>query len=127
MIYFSHRIHTMCCCLHCPICMYIFYQPTTSIAAVTPHIHALSSILQIGYNMYTRITCVIPRSIILLCQPVHRCNSMHYYYYSTLLQCIRRPYSQLTFFYILFERSEFLIDTSQKKSLRVCPCARVPV
>ena len=27
----------------------------------------------------------------------------------------------------LFERSEFLIDTSQKKSLRVCTCARVPV
>ena len=26
---------------------------------------------------------------------------------------------------ILFERSEFLIDTSQKKSLRVCTCARV--
>ena len=26
----------------------------------------------------------------------------------------------------LFERSEFLIDTSQKKSLRVCPCARRP-
>ena len=26
---------------------------------------------------------------------------------------------------VLFERSEFLIDTSQKKSLRVCPCARV--
>ena len=26
---------------------------------------------------------------------------------------------------LLFERSEFLIDTSQKKSLRVCPCARV--
>ena len=25
----------------------------------------------------------------------------------------------------LFERSEFLIDTSQKKSLRVCTCARV--
>ena len=25
----------------------------------------------------------------------------------------------------LFERSEFLIDTSQKKSLRVCLCARV--
>ena len=24
---------------------------------------------------------------------------------------------------MLFERSEFLIDTSQKKSLRVCPCA----
>ena len=29
--------------------------------------------------------------------------------------------------YILFERSEFLIDTSQKKGLRVCPCARVHV
>ena len=27
----------------------------------------------------------------------------------------------------LFERSEFLIDTSQKKSLRVCTCARVHV
>ena len=26
---------------------------------------------------------------------------------------------------MLFERSEFLIDTSQKKLLRVCPCARV--
>ena len=30
-------------------------------------------------------------------------------------------------FIVLFERSEFLIDTSQKKSLRVCPCARVSV
>ena len=28
-------------------------------------------------------------------------------------------------FILLFERSEFLIDTSQKKSLRVCTCARV--
>ena len=28
-------------------------------------------------------------------------------------------------FNILFERSEFLIDTYQKKSLRVCTCARV--
>ena len=28
---------------------------------------------------------------------------------------------------LLFERSEFLIDTSQKKSLRVCTCARVHV
>ena len=26
---------------------------------------------------------------------------------------------------LLFERSEFPIDTSKKKSLRVCPCARV--
>ena len=26
----------------------------------------------------------------------------------------------------LFERSEFLIDTSQKKSLRVCLCTRRP-
>ena len=31
----------------------------------------------------------------------------------------------LFLFLILFERSEFLIDTSQKKSLRVCTCARV--
>ena len=29
-------------------------------------------------------------------------------------------------FCFLFERSEFLIDTCPKKSLRVCPCARVP-
>ena len=28
---------------------------------------------------------------------------------------------------MLFERSEFLIDTSQKKSMRVCTCARVHV
>ena len=28
---------------------------------------------------------------------------------------------------VLFERSEFLIDTSEKKSLRVCTCARVHV
>ena len=31
----------------------------------------------------------------------------------------------ITIFMFLFERSEFLIDTSQKKSLRVCTCARV--
>ena len=31
----------------------------------------------------------------------------------------------LVFDIFLFERSEFLIDTSQKKSLRVCTCARV--
>ena len=30
-----------------------------------------------------------------------------------------------TAWFLLFERSEFLIDTSQKKSLRVCTCARV--
>jgi len=28
-------------------------------------------------------------------------------------------------FYVLFERSEFLIDTPHKKNLRVCPRARV--
>ena len=32
---------------------------------------------------------------------------------------------QKNVFVFLFERSEFLIDTSQKKSLRVCTCARV--
>ena len=34
---------------------------------------------------------------------------------------------QITTNTALFERSEFLIDTSQKKSLRVCTCARVHV
>ena len=42
-------------------------------------------------------------------------------YSTTLLHCCT------TGILVLFERSEFLIDTSQKKSLRVCTCARVPV
>ena len=35
-------------------------------------------------------------------------------------------YFLFTFFNLYFERSEFRIDTSQKKSLRVCPCAWRP-
>ena len=35
------------------------------------------------------------------------------------------PFFFFHFHFFLFERSEFLIDTSQKKSLRVCTRARV--
>ena len=107
---FFTQTHTMCCCLHCPICMYILYQPTINTAAVTPYIHALSSILPIGYNMDIRITCII------LYQPVHRCNSMHCYCYSTLLKCNRRPYSQLTFF-ILYKYHEPCVTPRPKGNL----------
>ena len=41
-----------------------------------------------------------------------------------LARAIARPLPVLP--RVLFERSEFLIDTSQKKRQRVCPCARVP-
>ena len=46
---------------------------------------------------------------------------------NTVLSLTNFTERRLRVLYILFERSEFLIDTSQKKSLRVCTCARVHV
>ena len=50
----------------------------------------------------------------------------------TLSDHLDKPWSRVssllssgTCLQFLFERSEFLIDASQKKSLRVCTCARV--
>ena len=52
----------------------------------------------------------------------HTSDDSHIYQLSLVLAT-----AIVSYFFILFERSEFLIDTSQKKSLRVCTRTRARV
>ena len=97
-------------------------QASISVHVATLPENGLQYAARVWNERATRAVCACPIKVAVAVLPLRyccctaaACRLFHFFYCDT--------YAVLVTFSILFERSEFLIDTSQKRSLRVCPCA----